>query len=107
MELLEPIFSSASFAFQGRAADICGGSEPAHLEQGLDKVHGGERHVWSCEHFIMAKPWGEAELCQDAQEVPGGPGLPCQGLREAESQILAALLWVHDTLDTGWDTAGQ
>lgn len=107
MDCLGADFSSASFAFQGRAADICGGSEPARLEQGLDKVHGGERHVWISEHFIMAKHWGEAEPCQGTQEVPGGPGLPRQGLREAESQILAALLWVQDTLDTWWDTEGQ
>lgn len=41
----EPISSSASFAFQGRTADLRDGSKPAHLEQGLEKVHGGERHV--------------------------------------------------------------
>lgn len=53
------------------------------------------------QHFSLAKHWAQAELCQDTHEVPGGAGLSCQGLREAESQILAALRRVCSTLGTG------
>lgn len=54
-------------------------------------VERGTCEPLAAEHSIMEKHWGEAELFQDTHEVPAGPGFSCQGLMEAESQILAAL----------------
>lgn len=69
-------------------------------------VERGTCEPLAAEHFSVAKHWEEAELFQGTREVPGGPGLSCQELRGARSQVLAALLQVYYALGKWWDTEG-